>query len=194
MLIQAHQWEDTGELKRRIRREKDAEQRDRYRAVLLALEGLKTTDIIDKLGRSRGFVQRWVYIYRDQGIEAIRERPRPGAAPKLSHEQAEAFRERFGVGPTDADGVCTLRGEDAVRILEREFGVKYSLSGAYGLLHRLGFSCLRPRPQHRKNDLQPMQQWREEAPLLSTVSAKRIPTSASKCGSRTKRASDNREP
>ena len=34
-----------------------------------------------------------------------------------------------------------LRGEDACRILEREFGVRYTLDGVYDLLHRLKLSC-----------------------------------------------------
>ena len=56
-------------------------------------------------------------------------------------------------GATEADGgVCSLRGVDAVRILEAEFGVRYTLDGVYDLLHRLRLSCLVPRPRHRKND------------------------------------------
>ena len=74
-----------------------------------------------------------------------------------------------GKGPTEADGgVCTLRGLDAVAVLEREFGVAYSLKGAYDLLHRLGFSCLRPRSRHRKNEPAAMDQFRRDAPLLSS--------------------------
>ena len=34
-------------------------------------------------------------------------------------------------GPTDDDGVCTLRGRDMIRILEDEFGVRYELSRVY---------------------------------------------------------------
>lgn len=44
-----------------IRREKDAMQRDRYRAIALALDGEMTRDIEVKLGRSKAFVQRWGY-------------------------------------------------------------------------------------------------------------------------------------
>ncbi len=53
------------------------------------------------------------------------------------------------------------------RILEREFGVKYTLSGACPLLHRLDYSCLAPRPRHEKQDLEAQRQIREDsAPLL----------------------------
>jgi hypothetical protein len=41
------------------------------------------------------------------------------------------------------------------------------LSAAYEWIHRVGLSCLRPRPRHRKNQPQVMEQWVIDAPLLS---------------------------
>ena len=69
---------DLGELLKRIRKERDAKQRDRYRAVLLALKGQTTEAIMHTLDRSKNFVQRWVYAYRDSGIGAIHARPYTG--------------------------------------------------------------------------------------------------------------------
>jgi transposase len=177
------------ELDRRIRVENNATQRDRLRAVRLALDGLHEPVIRTMLGRSRDFVQKWAYAYRDGGLDAIAVKPRPGRPTTLPREQEEAFRQRMLAGPTPADGVCTLRGKDAVRILEQEFGVQYSLDGVYDLLDRLGFSCLTPRPVHRKNDPEAMKAWVERAPLLSGTSSTNTPTSASKSGSRTKQGS-----
>jgi transposase len=179
---------DCVELQNRIRQEQDAKQRDRYRAALLAIEGRQTQQIIDALGRSRGFVQRWTYAYRDGGINAIVAKSPPGLPLNISPSQQRQFLERFAAGPTEADGGrCTLRGADAIRILEQEFGVSYSLSGVYYLLHRLGFSCLKPRPKHRKQDPKAQKQWLDQAPLLSRRSSETIPPRQSKCGSKTKR-------
>jgi transposase len=162
---------DADELRRRVRIQADAKQRDRLRAALLALHGLDAPRIALMLGRSRRFVQAWAYAYRDGGVEAIRPAKPPGRPVKLPREKEPAFKERFLAGPTDADGgVCALRGLDAVRILKDEFGVAYTLDGAYDLLHRLGLSCLRPRPRHdprMKNDPAAMAAWLEAAPLLS---------------------------
>lgn len=181
---------DWTRLEQRIRQEHNAKQRDRYRAALLAIQGHQTRPIMNALARSRGFVQRWVYAYRDGGIEAIAVKPQPGAQAKLSMQQQQRFVARWAAGPTDADhGVCTLRGKDALRILREEFGVEYSLPGVYDLLHRLGFSCLRPRPKHRKQDPKVQQQWLHDAPLLSRPSGGPIRTQRSKSGSRTKRDS-----
>jgi len=181
---------DIDELDRRITAERVALQRDRYRAVRLALEGLQTMDIARRLDRSRDFVQTWAYAYRDGGIEAIQPGKARGRPPKLAIPQQRAFIERFKQGPTAADGVCTLRGKDAQRILRESHGVNYSLRGVYDLLHRHNLSCLKPRPKHRKNEPQAMGQWLEDAPLLSKACVSSKMTALTwKSGSRTKPAS-----
>jgi transposase len=178
MHIQARSSEDVQALARLARGERDAEQRDRYRAVLLAIAGAETQEIQRQLARSRGFVQRWAYVYRDAGIAAVAAAERGGSAPKLPVEQQRAFIDRFKAGPTERDaGVCRLGGKDAQRILQEEFGVEYTLTGAYELLHRNGLSCLRPRPRHRKSDAQAQKQWLDRAPFLSRKSANNTPQS-----------------
>lgn len=184
--------EDASELTRRIRRATDAKQRDRLRAVELAIAGEQARTIARMLGRSRGFVQRWCYVYRDHGLDAVAPRPQPGRPPRLPVEQHEAFKQRVLAGPTESDGVCTLRGRDLVRILKEEFSVRYELSSVYELLRRLGLSVLVPRPQHRHNDPEAMRAWVEQAPLLSVKSEPGTPTSVSKSGSRMKPASVRR--
>jgi transposase len=159
---------DVRRLQEYIRCERRTEQADRYRVALLAIQGQETQAIQQALTRSRGFVQRWAYAYRDGGIEALAAKPRGGGTPKLSETQSQAFRQRMLAGPTDADGgLCSLRGRDAQRILQQEFGQPYSLPGVYYLLHRLNLSCLRPRPRHYKNDPAAMAAWVEATPLLS---------------------------
>lgn len=192
------QWrvpEDQTELPRRVAVEKNAKQHKRLRAVLLALQGEEAPRIAHMLGCSRRFVQCWVYVYRDHGLDAVRATPQKGQPKKLAADQESLFKQRMLAGPTSADqGLCTLRGKDAQRILQQEFGKKYTLAGAYALLHRLGLSCLMPRPKHRKNDPAAMEKWLRDAPFLSRKSATSIRKGKWKSGSRTKRGSASREP
>jgi hypothetical protein len=74
MRIQPHKPTDIATLKSKAHSEKNAKQRDRYRAVAMALEGFSTEHIMYILSRSRNFVQRWTYFYRDGGIKAISPR------------------------------------------------------------------------------------------------------------------------
>ncbi len=194
MQISPHKRQDLQQLQDRIRLERNAKQRDRYRAVLLALEGCQTKTIMQMLGRSKNFVQRWSYAYRDGDIDAIAPQRPSGRPSKLTEIQEQQLRQRMLGGPTQDDGVCSLRGKDARRIIEQEFGVQYSLAGVYDLLHRLGFSSLQPRPKHRKNDPQAMQEWLEQAPLLSRQSEKNDQTKPLRYGSKTRLGSASREP
>ena len=121
---------DVAELTRRARAERNALQRDRYRAVLLALDGQEAVAIAAALGRSRRSVQDWVYAYRDGGIDDLRPGKSPGRPTKLPRQREAELRARLDAGPRPSDGVCTLRGRDVVRILEQEFGVRATRSTA----------------------------------------------------------------
>ena len=78
------------------------------------------------------------------------------------------------------DDLATLRARAAAErhavrrdrcravLLAAEFGRPLKLSAVYALMHRVGLSCLRPRPRHRKNDPAAMAAWLERAPFLST--------------------------
>lgn len=175
MNAQLHDPNDLPQLQHRVAIERDALQRDRLRAVLLAIQGIddveQTRDqIATALRRSRQFVDEWVKRYRQQGLDGLEPRKAKGNAPSLTAEQQVSFKARLLAGPTDADaGVCTLRGKDAQRILRVEFGVHLKLSAVYNWMHRLNLSCLKPRPRHRKNDPAAMEQWLDDAPLLSRV-------------------------
>ena len=158
---------DVARLEERIAAEGHAQQRDRYRMALLAIRGEKKKSIAGLLGVPTSVVEEWAYRYRDGGIAALRPRKQAGRKPKLPPERHEEFRARIKAGPREGDGVCTLRGKDAVRILNQEFNVAYTLNGAYDLLHRLNLSCLTPRPRHEKNDPAAMEAFKQSAPLLS---------------------------
>lgn len=152
-----------------IGRERHATQRDRLRAVAMALDGEQKASIGQTLQRSTSFVEDWVYAYRDGGIEAVRPKKPTGRRPKLSAEQAQAFLDRVDAGPTDADGVCTLRGADLRRILREEHQARYSERGVYALMKRLRYSSLKPRPIHEKHDPARARAFTESAPLLSVT-------------------------
>ena len=164
---------DTQRLEELIDAEHNAGQRDRYRMALLAVRGWEAKTIAEALCSNRRTVQEWAYRYRDGGIPALTPGKAPGNKPRLPVGQFDAFRQRIIDGPREGDGVCTLRAKDAQRILNQEFGVDYKLNSVYDLMHRLGLSCLKPRPRHEESDPEAMRKFKEEsAPLLSARSRK----------------------
>jgi transposase len=120
----------------------------RVQAIILAKQGDTAPEIARALGFSRRAVQARVAAYNRGGLGALPDRPHPGRSPTLPHDQEARSLERVEAPPHPGDGACELRGADIRRILDEEFGARYSLSGVYKLLHRLGYSDLMPRPQH----------------------------------------------
>jgi transposase len=140
------------ELKRLERVEKDAERAKRLRIVILGTEGWTAPAVAMAVGLTRRICQRWVRRYNEDGLSGLDDRR--GRQPRLplTPQQQEQVRRRLDAGPTAEDEVCSLRGKDVQRILAQEFHLLRSLAGVYHLLHRLGYSYLRPRPRHRKAD------------------------------------------
>jgi transposase len=167
MTVRLKQPEDLQTLQDLVQKEANAKQRDRYRAVLLATEDLPGDEIALRLGRSPRFVDQWLARYRRQGLAGLKPKKQPGRSPKLTAQQQALLQARLDAAPKDEDGVCSLRGRDLCRLLEKEFGVVHTLGAIYGVLRRLGYSSLKPRPRHPKNDPAAMQQFQSDAPLLS---------------------------
>lgn len=180
------------ELRRLARTQSDGRMRIRVQGVVLAKQGRTAEEIADLLDASRRAVQDWVRRYNQEGVEGLSRRPGQGRREKLSPRERERFCARIEAGPGEEDQVCTLRGRDYQRILQQEFGKLYRLSGVYALLHRLGYSCLMPRPKHRKADLQAQEAFKKTSWRRSRPSAKPIPSSPWKSGFRMKPVSDSK--
>lgn len=152
------------ELKQRERAEKDAGQSKRLRVVILAMEGWTAPAVAMAVGLSRRVCQEWVYRFNEQGLAGLEDQRGRQPSSPLTPEQEQQIRQRIEAGPTTEDGVCSLRGADVRRFLEHELGLIRSLAAVYGLLHRLGYSYLRPRPRHRKADPEAQAAFKRELP------------------------------
>jgi transposase len=158
------------ELKRLERCEKDADRARRLRIVILGIEGWTAPAAAMAVGLSRRICQSWVRRYNDLGIEGLDDLRGQQPRSPLTADQEKAVRQRIDAGPTDEDEVCSLRGKDIQRILAEEFDLIRSLAGVYHLLHQLGYSYLRPRPQHRKADPEKVAAFKSQWPQkLKTI-------------------------
>ena len=180
-------WKDPGDaswLRQRVREATHAKQRDRYRVVLLAGEGLgerselEREEIAATVGRSRQFVDEWVGRYRRGGLEALVPKRQPGATPKLSEEQIAQLCAMLDAGPSSEEGLAAFNGP-IIRIkIQERFGKLYSLSGLYALLHRLGYNDLMPRTTHPDTDPAELEAFKKKnCPSVWLNSNRPIPTS-----------------
>ena len=122
----------------------------KLRAIALARKCWIAPDIADALGKSTRTIQQWADDYNTQGLEGLRDR-RGGNHRYLNAQQEQQLKDRIDAAAEDPnDGVRHVA--ELAPWIEEHFGVTYSLSGLYDLLHRLGYEWLVPRPRHIKND------------------------------------------
>jgi len=132
------------------RRQDDPRICRRLMGIRLILLGKTVPQAAHGIGLSQRPLREWVHRFNRNGIEGLRDRPRPGRKKTLPPHREEAFHLRVLAGGQKRDGVVMLRGPDIRRILREEFGADYSIDGVYFLLHRLNLASLRPRPTHPK--------------------------------------------
>jgi transposase len=77
----------------------DRKLRDRTQIVLLAHRGRPRQDIATDLGVTPRTVQRWLNAYLDRGLDGLRPRKAPGAAPKLTPDLGPVLRQWVIDGP-----------------------------------------------------------------------------------------------
>lgn len=164
----------------------NAKQRDRYRVVLIAGQGLGNDaelyreQIAATVGRSRQFVDEWVGRYRKGGIEALIPKRQPGAARRLTAGQEAQLCAMLEAGPAPEETIAAYNGPILREKIERLFGVVYSLNGVYKLLHRLGYNDLMPRPRHPDTDPSALEAFKKTScPTVWISSRPGIPANAS---------------
>ena len=174
------------ELAAALRREKRSINQIRFQAVLSVTRGNHVPMVAQWMSVSQRSVRQWVHRYNLSGLAGLQDQ-RQGRQCRMSYAQLEKIRKRLRKGAQPEDGVCSLRGCDIQRLLEQEFHVRYCRSSVYYFLHhQLGMSYLKPRPLHRKADLEAQAAFKKTSEKSCKKSSKRTRTDGSRSGSRTK--------
>lgn len=138
---------------------------DTRRRVIEAVErGLHPEDAAIAFGCGRSTVYGWLASYDAGGFAALTVRKAPGAAPKLSEKQISRLRQWIvGKDPRQLQFDYALWTREIIRdLIEREFGVVYTLQGLGKLLSRLGLSPQRPLVRAYEQDPERVRRWKEE--------------------------------
>jgi transposase len=95
----------------------------------------------------------WVHHYNKEGVEALRDRPRPGRPCALDEGRQAALKAIILKSPKlERDGSVAWRARDLYDVVERRFGVRYAENGILRLLRSLDLSWQKARPVHPKAD------------------------------------------
>jgi transposase len=117
----------------------------RIAALLLFLEGWKSTQIANLFGLTRWSVVRWVQKINEKGILGIEEKKRPGRPGRLD-EQVQKELEQALEKPPRTFGLKRNRWDGIVVIeyLQRIHGVRLEVRQAQRWIRRFGFSLRQP--------------------------------------------------
>src|SRR5215208_5325054 len=135
----------------------------RLRALELKERGWKQSEIAEALGVTEGAVSQWMKRAREQGEQALRHKPPPGAPSRLSDEQRARLPELLAQG-AEAHG---FRGElwtceRVAVVIRREFGVSYHPAHVSRVVRALGLSLQKPQRRAEQRDEEAIEHWKEK--------------------------------
>ena len=113
-------------------------------ALLLVLEGQRPGWITDVLGLTRMSLGRWIHAVNEEGLAALKPKPRPGRPTRLEPKiqkvlqaHLEKSPQEFGLNRAQWDGPTV------VAHLKRHFGITLKVRQAQSWMHHLGYRLKR---------------------------------------------------
>jgi transposase len=135
----------------------------RLRAWELYAQGWSQKQIAAALGVSKGAVSQWVARAKAGGVDALRNRPRSGATPKLTQQQRQQLPDslRRGAQAYGFVGDAWTQARIAA-VIKREFGLSYHPDHVGRLLHSIGWSVQQPIERATERNDAAIERWRRE--------------------------------
>ena len=156
---------DAAELRRLARRERDGRVSARLLALANALDGLPREEAARLAGMTGQTLGDWVHRYNEEGVEGLRDRPRPGRPCALDEGQQAALKALVLKAPKlERDGCVAWRARDLCDVVERRFGVRYREAGMLRLLKGLDLSWQKARPVHPEADPGAQERFKKACP------------------------------
>ena len=156
---------DAGELRRLARRERDGRASARLLALANAPDGLPREEAARLAGMTGQTLGAWVHRDNTEGVEGLRDRPRPGRPCALDEGQQAALKALVLRGPSlERDGCVAWRARDLCGLVEERFGVRYGESGMLKLLRGLDLSWQKTRPIHPEADPRAQERFKKPCP------------------------------
>jgi transposase len=137
----------------------------RVLASALVLDSHSRAEAAGKNGMDRQTLSDWVHRYNAAGIDGLKSRHPPGAAPLLSEAEKAELRALVVTGPDpEKDKVIRWRCLDLQEEIARRFSVRVHESTVGKWLRQFRLTRLQPRPFHPKTDLAAQETFKKTSP------------------------------
>lgn len=129
--------------------------------IKLNQDGKKQQQISHLIGCSQAAVSKWISKHKSgRTLETL---PRSGRPTKLNKVKLERLKEKLIIEVKRANKkYCSLNTKKLGEIIKNEIGKEYSLRHVERIMHKIGFSLIKPRPRHIKQDPKKVEEFRAE--------------------------------
>jgi transposase len=135
----------------------------RLRAWDLHQQGWSQKQIAIALGVTQGAVSQWIARGQVGGRDALRNRSRPGATPKLTLQQRARLPELLQRGAQAYGFLGDVWTQARIAtVIKREFGVSYHVDHIGRLLRAMGWSVQKPIERASERNDAEIERWRSE--------------------------------
>ena len=141
-------------LERAVHKTREARFRDRCRAILWSSDGVRCSEIAQRLSVDPTTVARWIKDYRRFGFDGLKLGKHPGRPPKIDKDAKASLRHALSHHPRDLGyslATWTLRAlQDHLR---KTVHVQVNIETVRQALKKLGYRHKRPKLslKHKQN-------------------------------------------
>ena len=129
--------------------------------IKLKQDGKKQQQISHLIGCSQASVSKWISKHKTgRTLETL---PRSGRPTKLNKPRLNKLRTKLIAEVKRAnEKYCSLSTKQLGNIIKNEMGLDYSLRHVERIMHKIGFSLIKPRSKHIKHDQKKVDKFRAE--------------------------------
>ncbi len=139
------------ELTELYHKEEDSKAKVRLLAALLRKEGRTFSEISSFLKYPLTTVRDWLIRLQSEGISRKCNIKQPGRPKRLTDEQIENIKPILSKSPLEQGFPFIIWTTKLVmQLIQMLYNISYKPDQVRRILHRIGFSCQKPRPSHRK--------------------------------------------
>ena len=132
---------DLSIIKSQLRKDEKFSQGVRLHAVYQIATGKDAKELQEVYSTSHKSICNWVHRYNAEGIEGLKDRPRPGRPPLLDKSRKTELEALIHTSPLEYGyNTATWTGALVIDIIKRKFGIEYKKAQIYNILHSLDFT------------------------------------------------------
>jgi transposase len=144
------------------RKEKNAKAQIRLLSCLHRKNGKTLEEISTILFMPIMTIRDGLFRVYQEGLDQLADKKQPGAPSKLTETQKKHLEQALEKTPYDHGIPSVLWTGKIVRyFIQRKFGVEYKMPQVRRILTSFGFTAQRPRPHHRKANLELQEEFKK---------------------------------